>query len=90
MLCFLLQGTTTKDAPTTLMAYMLSDFYRPQVVLDYPLGGTQAIVNALVRGVTKYPNCHVDVKTHIETILVDSETNKVSFAGRIDGRPLEI
>ena len=27
------------DAPTTLMAYMLSDFYRPGVQLDFPRGG---------------------------------------------------
>mmetsp|Transcript_20714 Transcript_20714/g.31161 ORF Transcript_20714/g.31161 Transcript_20714/m.31161 type:complete len:313 (-) Transcript_20714:853-1791(-) len=44
MICFLLQGATTKDAPTTLMAYMLSDFYRPNVALDFPVGGTKSIV----------------------------------------------
>lgn len=86
MLCFLLQGTTTQDAPTTLMAYMLSDFYRSQVVLDYPLGGTQAIVNALIRGVTKYPNCRVDVKTHIDTILVDPKTKAANGVRTNDGR----
>ena len=36
MLSFLLQGATTEEAPTTLMAYMLSDFYRPNVCLDFP------------------------------------------------------
>jgi len=39
MICFLLQGATVADAPTTLMAYMLSDFYRPGVQLDFPRGG---------------------------------------------------
>ena len=53
MICFLLQGATVADAPTTLMAYMLSDFYRDGVCLDFPKGGTASIVDALVRGVTK-------------------------------------
>jgi hypothetical protein len=39
MICFPLQGATVADAPTTLMAYMLSDFYRPGVQLDFPRGG---------------------------------------------------
>lgn len=45
LICFLLQGATVKDAPTTLMAYMLSDFYREGVCLDFPKGGTASIVN---------------------------------------------
>ena len=53
MICFLLQGATTKEAPTTLMAYMLSDFYCDGVVLDFPKGGTKSIIDALVRGVRK-------------------------------------
>ena len=110
MICFLLQGATTSEAPTTLMAYtthtpsastlfqervavffnarfspgvcvcgrrsceqrrererpslettcyacarsyMLSDFYRDGVCLDFPRGGTGAIVDALQRGLEK-------------------------------------
>ena len=47
------QGTTVDKAPTTLMAYMLSDFYREGVSLDFPKGGTDSIVEALVCGLTK-------------------------------------
>ena len=48
-----------------VMAYMLADWYRPGVTLDFPKGGSGAIVDALVRGVEKYGgkvcvNCHVD------------------------------
>ena len=53
MICFLLQGATTKEAPTTLMAYMLSDFYCDGVVLDFPRGGSKSIIEALQRGVAK-------------------------------------
>jgi len=84
-ICFLLQGATTKDAPTTLMAYMLSDFYRPNVVLDFPKGGTQAIVSALTRGVTKHQNCHLRLNTHITKILVDNETGRAAGVETADG-----
>ena len=71
MICFLLQGATVKDAPTTLMAYMLSDFYRPSVSLDFPVGGTASIVNALVRGVTKHAGSEVRLNAHVKSIMVE-------------------
>jgi len=69
MICFLLQGATTKDAPTTLMAYMLSDFYRDGVCLDFPVGGTESIIGALVRGVTKHRGCELMLNTHVDELL---------------------
>ena len=71
MICFLLQGARVQDAPTTLMAYMLSDFYREGVCLDFPKGGTTAIVDALVRGVTKHEGCCLKLNTHVERVLVE-------------------
>ena len=70
MICFLLQGATVADAPTTLMAYMLSDFYRDGVCLDFPRGGTASIVDALVRGVTKNGG-ELRLNAHVENILVE-------------------
>jgi len=72
MICFLLQGATVKDAPTTLMAYMLSDFYRDSVCLDFPKGGTSSIVDALVRGVTKHTGSEVRLNTHVASIHVEN------------------
>ena len=83
MICFLLQGATTEDAPTTLMAYMLSDFYRPKVSLDFPKGGTASIVNALVRGVTKHEGCEVRLNAHVDTVL--TEEGKASGVRLADG-----
>ena len=34
-------------------AYMMADWYRPGVTLDYPRGGSGAIVDALVRGLER-------------------------------------
>jgi phytoene dehydrogenase-like protein len=86
MICFLLQGATTTDAPTTLMAYMLSDFYRPGVALDFPKGGTQAIVDALVRGVTKHKGSQVRLNTHVAQLIVDEEAGRAVGVATADGR----
>lgn len=65
MLCFLLQGLPAAGTMNAVMAYMLADWYRPGVTLDFPKGGSGSIADALVRGVKKYGgevclNCHVD------------------------------
>ena len=54
---------------------MLSDFYRPGVALDFPKGGTQAIVAALVRGVTKHEGSHLHLNTHVSQLLIDEEVD---------------
>jgi len=86
MICFLLQGATTKDAPVTLMAYMLSDFYRPGVVLDYPKGGSRSIVDALVRGTTKHDGCTLQLNTHVDSLLI--ENNRAVGVNTSDGRTI--
>lgn len=70
MLCFLLQGMPAESTMNAVMAYMLADWYRPGVVLDYPKGGSGAIVDALVRGVTKHGSS-VCVNSHVNEILVE-------------------
>ena len=84
MICFLLQGATTNEAPTTLMAYMLSDFYREGVRLDFPKGGTASIVDALVRGVTKHDGCHLLLNAHVDKVEVeDGRAVGVRVGGRL-------
>lgn len=90
MLCFLLQGATCAEAPTTLMAYMLSDFYRDGVVLDYPKGGSKEIVKALMRGVTKGPgHGQVRLKTEVKQVLVDEETGRVAGIQTASGETIK-
>lgn len=55
---------------TAVMAYMLADWYRPNVKLDYPKGGTGAVIDALVRGVTKTGG-KVITSAHVDQILVE-------------------
>mmetsp|Transcript_8314 Transcript_8314/g.10526 ORF Transcript_8314/g.10526 Transcript_8314/m.10526 type:complete len:596 (+) Transcript_8314:90-1877(+) len=70
MLCFLLQGLPAAGTMNAVMAYMLADWYRPGVTLDFPKGGSGAIADALARAVEKDTNGRVCVNCHVEEILV--------------------
>jgi phytoene dehydrogenase-like protein len=70
MLCFLLQGLPAAGTMNAVMAYMLADWYRPGVTLDYPRGGSGAIVATLVRAIRKYGG-RVCLNAHVEEILVE-------------------
>jgi phytoene dehydrogenase-like protein len=83
MLCFLLQGLPASGTMNAVMAYMLADWYRPGVTLDFPKGGSGGIVNALVRGVTKHGS-KVCVNCHVEEILVENGIGRWS-AGLCQG-----
>lgn len=53
LLCFLLSGLPAHSTSAAEVAFMFADWYRPGTVLDYPLGGSGALVDALVRGLRK-------------------------------------
>ena len=72
MLCFLLQGLPAAGTMNAVMAYMLADWYRPGVTLDFPKGGSGSIADALVRGVKKFGG-GVHVNCHVEEILVEND-----------------
>ncbi|AFZ43673.1 FAD dependent oxidoreductase [Halothece sp. PCC 7418] len=54
LLCYLLSGLPANGTSAAEMAFMFADWYRPNVKLDYPIGGSGALVDALVRGLEKY------------------------------------
>jgi len=70
MLCFLLQGLPAGGTMNAVMAYMLADWYRPGVTLDFPRGGSGAIVETLVRAIRKYQGT-VCLNAHVDEILVE-------------------
>ena len=71
MLCFLLQGLPASGTLNTVMAYMLADWYRPGVTLDYPKGGSGAIVDTLVRAIRKHACGTVTMNSHVHEIIVE-------------------
>ncbi len=72
LLCFLLSGLPADGTSAAEMAFMFADWYRPGAVLDYPIGGSGAIVDALVRGLEKYGG-KLMLGAHVEEILVESD-----------------
>ncbi|KAG5190190.1 amine oxidase [Tribonema minus] len=71
LMCFLLQGLPADGTLTAVMAYMVADWYREGVVLDYPRGGTGALIGALVRGVEKHEGGRVLTRAHVKSVLVE-------------------
>lgn len=71
LLCFLLSGLPADSTSAAEMAFMFADWYRPGVVLDYPVGGSNAIVNALIRGIEK-KNGKVRLNAHVTEIIIQS------------------
>jgi phytoene dehydrogenase-like protein len=72
LLCFLLSGLPADGTSAAEMAFMFADWYRPGVKLDYPIGGSEALVAALVRGVEKFGGKLI-LNAHVEEILVEGD-----------------
>ncbi|KAG7359683.1 carotenoid isomerase [Nitzschia inconspicua] len=53
LLCFCLSGLPADGTITAEMAMMMGEFYDDGAVMDCPIGGSKAIVDALVKGVEK-------------------------------------
>lgn len=67
--CFLLSGLKADGTIAPEMAFMLGE--RSRSVIDYPVGGSGAIVQALVRGLQKWGGT-LRLNAHVEQILVEA------------------
>ncbi|MGG6296030.1 phytoene desaturase family protein [Leptolyngbya sp. AN02str] len=65
--CFLLSGLKAEGTVAPEVSFMLGE--RSRSVIDYPIGGSEAIVQALVRGLTKWGG-QLRLNTPVEQILV--------------------
>ncbi|MEM9152749.1 MAG: NAD(P)/FAD-dependent oxidoreductase, partial [Cyanobacteria bacterium P01_F01_bin.3] len=75
MLCFLLSGLPASGTSTAEVAFMFADWYRPGVQLDYPMGGSAALVEALARGITKHNG---QIKTGAHVIEIETQEGKAT------------
>jgi len=75
MLCFLLSGLPASGTSTAEVAFMFADWYRPGVQLDYPMGGSAALVEALVRGITKHGG---EIKTGAHVTQINTKNGKAT------------
>jgi phytoene dehydrogenase-like protein len=72
LLCFLLSGLPADGTSAAEVAFMFADWYRPGVVLDYPIGGSGALVNALVEGLERHGG-KLMLAAHVEQVLVEGD-----------------
>ncbi|KAF5951937.1 hypothetical protein HYC85_009881 [Camellia sinensis] len=54
-----------------LLVYMFAEWYKPGCSLEYPIHGTGAVVDALVRGLQKFGG-RISFKSHVEIIVVEN------------------
>lgn len=58
---------------------MFNEWYKPESTLEFPVGGSQAMADALARGVRRRGG-RVHVRSHVEEILLDPATGRASGA----------
>ncbi|KAM7482089.1 hypothetical protein LguiB_006672 [Lonicera macranthoides] len=71
LLSFLLAGVKSNGILSAEMVYMFAEWYKPGCCLEYPLQGTGAVVDALVRGMQKFGG-RISLKSHVENIVVEN------------------
>ncbi|KAL4428146.1 hypothetical protein ABPG75_002235 [Micractinium tetrahymenae] len=70
LLSFLLSGLPADGTIAAEVAFMFSQWYSPDCYLEFPRGGSQAMVDALVRGVEKHGG-RLRLRSHVEQILFE-------------------
>jgi phytoene dehydrogenase-like protein len=80
MLCFLLSGAPASGTMAAEIGYMFDDWYKPNSMLEFPMGGSGAIVDALVRGLKKFGG-ELELGTHVEEIIVEGEGKEKRATG---------
>ncbi|CAM9858959.1 unnamed protein product, partial [Heterosigma akashiwo] len=69
-LAFALSGLPADGTITAAMVYTLDDLCKPGAVLDYPRGGSAAIVEALAAALERRGGT-LELRSHVEEILVE-------------------
>lgn len=59
-----------KDTICAEMAFMLMERNKAGSTIDYPMGGTSSIVNALRRGIEKHGD-KIMLRSHVEEIIIE-------------------
>ncbi|MDZ8184252.1 MAG: NAD(P)/FAD-dependent oxidoreductase [Nostoc sp. ChiSLP02] len=70
LLCFLLSGLPADSTIAAEVAFMFADWYKPGAVLEYPIGGSGALVDALVQGLQRHGGKLI-LGAHVEEVLVE-------------------
>mmetsp|Transcript_32666 Transcript_32666/g.112448 ORF Transcript_32666/g.112448 Transcript_32666/m.112448 type:complete len:580 (+) Transcript_32666:135-1874(+) len=75
-LAFALSGLPVKATSAAACSFMMKEFFAPGAVLDYPIGGSQAIADALVRAIEKRGGT-VELKKKVQGLVFDDRARCV-------------
>ncbi|KAK9810598.1 hypothetical protein WJX73_003386 [Symbiochloris irregularis] len=67
LLCFLLSGLPANGTIAAEVAFMFAEWYRPGAKLEFPRGGSQGIIKALVRGLNKHGG-RLMLRSHVDQV----------------------
>jgi phytoene dehydrogenase-like protein len=79
-LSFALSGMDAAHTQAAAVLYMMKDLHGPNAVLDYPMGGMDALITALVSGLEKY-NGRLQLNSRVDQMILVDDKNKVSCQG---------
>jgi phytoene dehydrogenase-like protein len=70
-LSFALSGLPADGTIAAAVAYTMRDLHQDRAALDYPIGGSIAVINALIRAIEKR-NGKLILNSHVDEILVEN------------------
>ena len=73
-LSFALSGLPADGTIAAAVAYTMRDLHQKGAALDYPIGGSGAVVNSLINAIVKKGG-HVVLNSHVDSIDADSNGN---------------
>ena len=69
--CALVHSYQTWERWVLQVAFMFNEWYKPHSKLEFPRGGSQAMVDALARGVSKKGG-RLHARSHVDKILLEN------------------
>ena len=72
LLSFLISGMPVQHTNAAAMATLFGEWFRPDACLDYPLGGSAAVVEALVCGLQRHGG-DLRCKSRVTEVLLDGD-----------------
>tara|TARA_Y100000589_G_scaffold221535_1_gene209093 strand:+ start:3208 stop:4731 length:1524 start_codon:yes stop_codon:yes gene_type:complete len=73
LLSFLISGMPMNDTNTAAMSTLFDEWFQPNSCLDYPVGGSESVVDALIRGLKKYGG----------EIILSSKVKEIAFKNNL-------
>ena len=87
-LAFALSGLDASGTLGAAVSFTLGDLHAPGAILDYPIGGSGAVIDALVRGLEKHGGT-LRLRSHVEEILIDEASGRATGVRLRSGEQLK-